>query len=882
MRTYGTSPNAGMPCRDCFQPRARISRRIMIAAVWLLVAVPAVALAANIASEGTGILGFQSAVDSSPGSLLFHAGTPADINDADLLTHVDNFSGGSDAGQGISFVGVLWPSLRYEEVASVVLTLAAFGDGGWFGPNGRGPGYGGRLSYTYMTMPTVQVSTNRGLTWITVSATSDYFTALNGQLIGGPLANPASLSSTFSFSPPLTNISGLRIIGPNGGTADGNGFLGVFEMDIEATFPDADGDGMPDAWELAHGLVVGVFDASDDPDGDGLTNIQEYQENTDPHNSDCDGDGYSDGVEFVNGTDPNDPNSIPGNLAKEGSGILGTESAAGVDMEVFNSGLRTYINDGNLNSHVDTWNGASADPLSYVGILWLEAPTNPVLRLELTLATFGDGGWFGPNNRSPAPGGLLDPTYLTEPEVQVTTDPFGMTWADVAHTSDYLTALNGHGIGGGLYPNPNMVTATFILDTPASGIFGVRIIGSEGGVASGGFLGVGELKVYAKTDADADGMDDDWERKHGLVVGVNDAALDPDGDGLSNLQEFQRATDPKNPDTDGDGLKDGPEVNTYHTNPLSADTDQDGLSDGAEVNTYGTDPLVADTDGDNFPDGLEVRLGSDPLSAASIPSNLAFRADAKPILGTEDVWGGTDTPVANAGVVGNINDGDLTTRVDTWNGDSLDTLSFLGIVWTNTMTNEVVGMQLSLATFFDGGWFGTNGVGPGSGGVLNTNDYLAEPVVQVSSDGGVTWNNAAVSSDYLIALDGHPLPAIDFDPPTLATAHFWLTPPQTGINAIRIIGAEGGTATGGFLGVFELAVLARFPQPVLLLNPQVGSGQFRFEFDTQAGSSYEVQFKTALPDATWQTLTFVAGNGTRRPVTDAVGGSQRFYRVLSQ
>src|SRR6185369_3653251 len=56
------------------------------------------ASATNIAGAGTGILGYQSAVNSSPGVLLFHAGTPANINDADYTTQVDNFSGGADGG----------------------------------------------------------------------------------------------------------------------------------------------------------------------------------------------------------------------------------------------------------------------------------------------------------------------------------------------------------------------------------------------------------------------------------------------------------------------------------------------------------------------------------------------------------------------------------------------------------------------------------------------------------------------------------------------------------------------------------------------------------------------------------------------------------------
>ena len=89
-------------------------------------------------------------------------------------------------------------------------------------------------------------------------------------------------------------------------------------------------------------------------------------------------------------------------------------------------------------------------------------------------------------------------------------------------------------------------------------------------------------------------------------------AGDDDGDGLSNDDEIKHNTDPQNPDTDGDGLLDGQEVNQYGTNPTQQDSDGDGLIDGEEVNDYQTDPNNPDTDGDSIPDGAEVEAGTDP------------------------------------------------------------------------------------------------------------------------------------------------------------------------------------------------------------------------------------------------------------------------------
>jgi hypothetical protein len=93
---------------------------------------------------------------------------------------------------------------------------------------------------------------------------------------------------------------------------------------------------------------------------------------------------------------------------------------------------------------------------------------------------------------------------------------------------------------------------------------------------------------------------------------------DRDDDGLSDRDERRLGTNPNKADTDGDGLGDGEEAGSWHTDPLFQDSDHDGISDRDEVRSGGLlNPRKGDTDGDGLRDAEELAAGTSPNDSDS-------------------------------------------------------------------------------------------------------------------------------------------------------------------------------------------------------------------------------------------------------------------------
>ncbi|MEP0263522.1 T9SS type B sorting domain-containing protein, partial [Dokdonia sp.] len=375
-----------------------------------------------------------------------------------------------------------------------------------------------------------------------------------------------------------------------------------------------------------------------DPDMDGLSNSDETTiHNTDPNNPDTDGDGINDGDEINNNTDPLDPcdpNMTGPTCDPDGDGLSNSDETTIHNTDPNNPDTDgDGINDGDeVNNNTDpldpcdpNMTGPTCDPdgdgLSNDDETTIHNtdPNNP--------DTDGDGINDGDevnNNTDP-----LDPCdpNMTGPTCDPDMDGLSNSDETTIHNTDSNNPdTDGDGINDGDEVNNN----TDPLDPCDPNMTGPTCDPDMDGLSNSDETTIHNTDPN-NPDTDGDGINDGDEVNNNTDPldpcdpNMTGPTCDPDGDGLSNSDETTiHNTDPNNPDTDGDGINDGDEVNN-NTDPLdpcdpnmtgpTCDPDGDGLPNNDEIIFYNTDPNNPDTDGDGINDKDEIINNTDPLNS---------------------------------------------------------------------------------------------------------------------------------------------------------------------------------------------------------------------------------------------------------------------------
>lgn len=420
--------------------------------------------------------------------------------------------------------------------------------------------------------------------------------------------------------------------------------------------PDTDNDGFIDGDEVANGsdplnscspsaTAVGTNDC----DEDGLTNDDESFYGTNPNNNDTDGDGILDGAEVNGDSNPLDAcdpniNALSTNdcdndgLDNAGELLAGTDNT---NPDTDGDGLT----DGNeVTNGTDPLN--ACDPVN-TGIGSNDCDLDGLTNDEETLAgtdpnnpdTDGDGYNDGAEvTAGTSPLNPCDPDINASATADCDNDMLDNAGEILAGTDNTNPDTDGDGFVDG----EEVANGSDPLDScsPNAGALGTNDCDNDGLDNSGeAFYGTDP----ANPDTDGDGIND-GDEINGLSNPIDScdpnvnalSTNDCDLDGLDNAGEITAGTDNTNPDTDGDGFNDGTEVSNG-TNPLNAcDPVNSGLGtddcdvDGLtndEETLAGTDPNNPDTDGDGYNDGEEVNFGSSPLNPCDPDINASPTAD---------------------------------------------------------------------------------------------------------------------------------------------------------------------------------------------------------------------------------------------------------------
>ncbi len=420
---------------------------------------------------------------------------------------------------------------------------------------------------------------------------------------------------------------------PTKADTDGDGLSDGSEVKTLGTNPksaDTDGDGLSDSDEIS---IYHTDPKLADTDGDGLDDKLEIAvSHSDPLKMDTDGDGVNDLTEYYSRSNPSDKLVFPrqvtvgrffGGDAGEGLDLDGTipyafsvgTDAAAAGQQVRDANFTLDSEPGitvTAGHEIPNWHapnyGDTANDLALATVMrsirWAEAATaSPALNVDLDNLEVGKRYKLQLLFAEQCCAGRGFDVFVRPGVPETPFTPFDLL-TDRMLVHDFGPAAVQGGAGytkAGAYIAYEFTAQDTILHVVLDGRTATSKFADHNAILNGVVLKV----VDVGPDTDGDGLPDAWEiANFGNLAQT--AAGDPDGDGLTNLQEYQLSLDPKNADTDRDGLSDGKELTQYHTDPANQDSDSDGLRDGAEVSTYGTDPALTDSDGDGLADGDEV------------------------------------------------------------------------------------------------------------------------------------------------------------------------------------------------------------------------------------------------------------------------------------